>query len=60
MAAKTKTASNIGRHFRLIGNTTQFIVRAEYLAAGFIPALVGVTADGTRRTQPRVVDVVWL
>jgi hypothetical protein len=54
-----KTASNIGRKFRLIGCTLEFIVVHEKLVAGFIPAITGHSADG-RMTQPRVVDVVWL
>lgn len=54
-----KTKTNIGRKFRLIGCTLEFVVVREYLAAGFIPALVGVSADN-RKTQPRVKDVVWL
>ena len=51
--------SNIGRKFRLIGCTLEFVVVREYLAAGFIPALIGHSKD-RRKTQPRVVDVVWL
>ena len=52
--------SNIGRKFRLIGRAAVFVVAKEYLAAGFIPALVGITEDGRYKTQPRVVDVEWL
>lgn len=46
--------------FRLIGRATVFRVTREYLAAGFIPSVVGVSLDGKWQTHARVVDVVAL
>lgn len=46
--------------FRLIGSTTVFTVVRFYLAAGFIPSVVGMTPDGRYQTHARTVDVVPL
>lgn len=46
--------------FRLIGRTTVFRAVKFFKAAGFIPAVQGVTLDGKFQTFPRVADVVWL
>ncbi len=46
-------------HFALIGRPTLiFRVVRSYLAAGFIPSVVGHTLDGKRQTVARVADVV--
>lgn len=50
----------IGKRFRLIGRDMAFICVGEYLAAGFIPALILVSECGRFRTQPRVADVLCL
>ena len=50
----------IGTKFRLIGQTTEFVVVKVYLAAGFIPAIVGYTLDGSHRTNARIADVIAL
>lgn len=47
-----------GDTFRLIGRTILFRVTREYLAAGFIPSVIGVSLDGKLSTCARVVDVV--
>lgn len=47
----------IGQTFKLIGRTNIFRVTRTYLAAGFIPSVVGVTLDGKYRTVARVADV---
>lgn len=46
--------------FKLIGQTTVFVLRRQYLAADFIPSVVGVTEDGKRQTTAREADVLWL
>lgn len=46
--------------FRLIGRTTRFTAVYEYLAAGFIPAVYGVTDCGKYSTQPRIEDIIKL
>lgn len=56
----TQKTSNIGRRFRLISRTTEFVVENEFLAAGFIPAVRGVTLDGKFQTCPRIADITWL
>lgn len=51
-------ADYVGKRFRLVGMTGPwFTVKRAYLAAGFIPSIIGETA--THRTHARVVDVVW-
>lgn len=52
--------TNTGRKFRLIGNTTVFTVDREYLAANFIPAVVGHTLDGKKMTVAREADIIWI
>lgn len=50
---------NINDTFTLMGRTGPVFVAVElYNAAGFIPSVVGHTADGKLRTVARVVDVV--
>lgn len=46
----------IGQTFRLIGRTVIFKAVELPVVAGFIPTVVGVSLDGTVRTQARVVD----
>lgn len=45
--------------FRLIGRSTVFVVVREYLAAGLVPAIVGVTEDGRYQTIARKADVAF-
>lgn len=46
--------------FTLIGRPALvFNVARFYLAAGFIPSVVGITPDGKFTTAARVVDVVF-
>lgn len=47
----------IGDTFRLPGRDLTFRVVKTYLAAGFIPSVVGYTLDGKRQTVARVVDI---
>ena len=49
-----------GKKFRLIGNTTSFSVAKEYLAAGFIPSVVGISQCGRKQTCARIADIIWL
>lgn len=45
-------------HFTLISRPTLvFAVARTFLAAGFIPSVVGITLDGKRQTVARVADV---
>ena len=46
--------------FKLIGRATVFVVVREYLAAGFIPSVVGHTLDGKYQTVARKADVIFL
>lgn len=46
----------IGQTFRLIGRTIVFKAVELPVIAGFIPTVVGVSLDGTLRTQARIVD----
>lgn len=46
--------------FRLIGRTTVFHGAYCYLAAGFIPTIVGISEDGRYMTTARVVDTITL
>ncbi len=48
----------VGKKFRLQSRTTVFIVEKQYLAAGFIPSVIGHTPDGKLQTSARMVDVV--
>lgn len=43
--------------FKLIGRETVFRVVKRYDAAGFIPAVIGVTLDGKFQTAARIEDV---
>lgn len=47
-----------GDTFRLISRTIIFRVTREYMAAGFIPSVIGVSLDGKLSTCARIVDVV--
>lgn len=49
-----------GDTFRLIGNTTEFVVTQLYMAAGDIPAVVGWTKCGNFTTTARTADVIFL
>lgn len=53
-------SEKMGKHFRLIGCTLVFKAVHFKMVAGFIPALTGHTLDGTRQTQPRIADIIWL
>lgn len=44
--------------FRLLGQTTRFMVVRVYLAAGFIPSVYGETLDGKYGTCARVADII--
>jgi hypothetical protein len=46
--------------FRLIGRANVFRLVRRYKAAGFIPAVYGVTLDGKLQTWAREADVVFL
>ena len=46
--------------FRLIGNTTLFIVERFYDAAGFLPSVIGKTTDGKKQTVARIKDVIFV
>ena len=46
--------------FRLISQTTVFMVRRVYLAAGFIPSVYGETLDGKYATCARIADIIIL
>lgn len=46
--------------FRLIGNTTRFILERTFKSANCIPAVVGITPDGTKRTIAAEADIIWL
>ena len=44
----------IGKLFRFKGLTTTFCVVGTYLAAGFIPAVLGHSVDGKHQGRARV------
>ena len=46
--------------FRLIRTATVFIVAKEYLAAGFIPSVHGISLCGKKQTCARIADIIWL
>jgi hypothetical protein len=63
--AETTTTTTVpaianGDIFRLVGRTNEFVATRTYLAAGFIPAVVGITTDGRFQTAARIADVVVL
>ena len=48
------------RTFRLIGNKTQFALERSFKSAGCIPAVVGISMDGKRKTIAAEADIIWL
>lgn len=49
-----------GKTFTLTGRPTLFFrVLREYVAAGCIPCVIGVTLDGKRQTFARLADVAF-
>lgn len=46
--------------FRLIGNTTRFALVRTFKSAGVIPAVVGISLDGKRKTIAGEADIIWL
>jgi len=47
------------KYFRLIGRNMKFKVVKEYLAAGFIPSVMGITIDGKFKTLARIEDILF-
>jgi hypothetical protein len=47
----------IGKLFRFKGQATVFRVVSAYLAAGFIPAVLGHSVDGKHQGCARVADI---
>mgnify|MGYP003532519135 FL=1 len=47
----------IGKLFKFKGLTTTFCVVGTYLAAGFIPAVLGHSVDGKHQGCARVADI---
>jgi hypothetical protein len=47
----------IGKLFRFKGQATVFRVVSAYLAAGFIPAVLGHSVDGKHQGCARVTDI---
>ena len=48
------------KKFKLLSRTNIFIVKKEYLAAGFIPSVQGISLCGKYQTFARIVDVEFI
>jgi hypothetical protein len=52
-------AANVGKKFRTIGCTREYTIVQRKMVLGFIPAVIGHSADG-KRTDARVADIIIL